>query len=322
MWAEIWEAVLESFMAFPVLLLVYLLIEYLEHKKEIGFENIVSKSKKTGPLMGSVIGVIPQCAFSSIMSDLYSKRLITIGTLFSVFIATSDEAIAILFSSETPWKVLPLILTKLIIAIIIGYIIDLIFKKQKLSYLKLDHNVEHHEHGGSHSHKKHEIEHDTKQNCDGCSHLELHHHHEVCVGKCKRSVVDGIFAQSFIHALKIFLFILAANIIITIIINLAGGTEVLIGLFGKNAWYTPILTSLIGLIPNCAASVVLVELYLQNIITFASCIAGLCAGSGVGLLILFKRNKNFKQNILITISLFAISVLVGFVLNLIPFLNF
>ena len=329
MWEEILEALIESLIAFPILLLVYLLIEYLEHKKEIKFENLVAKSKKTGPLFGSVIGIIPQCAFSSIMSDLYSKKLITIGTLFSVFIATSDEAIAIIFSSGEVWKVFPLLLTKLIISVIIGYVIDLIFKNQKLSYLKIDHSTleEHHNHNEKHKKHNHEHKHKTQEikevECASLEHNKLHHHHEICKDEsCSHSSADGIFKHAFIHSFKIFLYILIANIAITLIIHFAGGTEFLISLFGKNSWYTPILTCLIGLIPNCASSVVLVELYLQNIITFASCIAGLCAGSGLGLLILFKRNKNLKQNLLITVSLYTISVIIGFVLNLLPFMNF
>lgn len=323
MWEEIWEAVLESLIALPILLLVYLLIEYLEHKKEVKFENLVAKSKKTGPLFGGAIGIIPQCAFSSIMSDLYSKKLITLGTLFSVFIATSDEAIAIILSSGQVHKIFPLILIKLVLAVIIGYVVDLIFKNQKLSYLKIDH-TENHE--GEHNHekaKKHKhLKHAESENCASCDHNELHHHHEICHNEnCKHSAVDGVFSHAFKHSFKIFLYILIANLILTIIIHLMGGTEKLVGLFGENAWYTPILTCLIGLIPNCAASVVLVELYLENIITFASCVAGLCAGSGLGMLILFKRNKNFKQNMLILLSMYVISVIIGFTLNLIPFLN-
>ena len=328
MWEEILEALIESLIALPVLLLVYLLIEYLEHKKEVKFENLVAKSKKTGPLFGSSIGIIPQCAFSSIMSDLYSKRLISIGTLFSVFIATSDEAIAIILSSGQGYKVFPLIITKLILAVIVGYVVDLIFKNQKLSYLKLDHGSKHHnEQNHAHTNKTAKHKHIKTQPeemcCANCDHNKLHHHHEICSDSgCKHSAVDGVFSHAFKHAFKIFMYILIANIVLTVIITLLGGTEKLASLFGQNAWYTPILTCLIGLIPNCAASVVLVELYLENIITFASCIAGLCAGSGLGLLILFKRNKNLKQNLLITVSLFAISVLIGFTLNLIPFLNF
>lgn len=327
MWEELLEGLIESLIAFPILFFIYLLIEYLEHKKEVKFENLVAKSKKTGPLLGSAIGIIPQCAFSSIMGDLFSKKLITMGTLFAVFIATSDEAIAIILSSGSVWKVFPLLITKFVLAVVIGYVIDLIFKNQKLSYLKIDHqhNHEHCKHNKEHKHNKIKNdkieEHETHECCEIEEHNKLHHHHEICTGKCEKDVADGIFKHAFLHALKIFVFILIANLIMSTIIYFIGGTEKLVSLFGKNAWYTPILTCLIGLIPNCAASVVLMELYLENIITFASCVAGLCAGSGLGLLVLFKHNKNLKQNILITISLYSISVIIGFVLNLIPFLH-
>ncbi len=328
MWEEIWEALRESLIALPILLLVYLLIEYLEHKKEVKFENLVAKSKKTGPLLGGAIGIIPQCAFSSIMSDLFSKKLITIGTLFAVFLATSDEAIAIMLSSGQGLKVFPLILSKFIISVVVGYLIDIIFKNQKVSFLKINHTTPHlEEHEQKlEEHKKHSTKNlmvTKEDHCADKEHNSLHHHHEICSDKkCHRSAVDGVFKHAFLHAIKIFIYILVANVVISLIIHFAGGVQSLVKLFGKNAWYTPILTSLIGLIPNCAASVVLMELYLDGIITFASCLAGLCAGSGVGLLILFKRNKNLKQNLLITLSLYFISVIIGFTLNLLPFLNF
>ena len=127
------ESLLDSVKALPILLLVYLLIEFLEHKNSIKFEHMVSKKKKAEPVVGSLLGVIPQCGFSSIMADLYSRKMITIGTLFAVFIATSDEAFALLITQPNSLKnILILIVVKLICAIAMGYLINLLFSKKQL----------------------------------------------------------------------------------------------------------------------------------------------------------------------------------------------
>jgi len=293
------EALLDSAKALPILLLVYLLIEFLEHKNSVKFEHMVSKKKKAEPLVGSFLGVIPQCGFSSIMADLYSRRIITIGTLFAVFIATSDEAFAILVTQPNRLQnILILIGVKLVSAIIIGYLIDLVFSKKPI----IENEIDHHEH----EHHKHD------HDCGDCSHNELHHKHELVGDK---DCSDGILKEALHHTLEIFVIILISNIILGTLVHLVGMNNIKI--FIENHSYLQyIISPLVGLIPSCAGSVILVELYTSSIITFAATLGGLIAGSGVGLIVLYKRNKNLKENIIITISLYIIGLLLGILLSL------
>lgn len=324
-----WEAILETFIdslkALPILLLVYILIEFMEHKGSVKFEKMIASSKKYGPLWGAGLGCVPQCGFSAVMADLFSKKMITIGTLFAVFIATSDEAFAILLSSpDNIWSLLTLIACKLVLAVLIGYLLDLIFRKESknLNADNLVHNP-HFEHEVSHHH---DLEHQKDEHCDtcdmeekscvSCEHNHLHHHHELEEDKNKSKVFWHICLQGLWHALQIFAIILIANIIITVVLQLAGGEEVLAKMLGTNKWYSPLICALIGLIPNCAGSCVLADLYINGMLSFASCLGGLCTGAGVGLLVLFKNKKNWKQNLFITLLLYLIGVIVGFIFNL------
>lgn len=324
-----WEAILETFIdslkALPILLLVYILIEFLEHKGSVKFEKMIASSKKYGPLWGAGLGCVPQCGFSAVMADLFSKKMITIGTLFAVFIATSDEAFAILLSSpDNIWSLLTLIACKLVLAVLIGYLLDLIFRKESknLNADYLVHNL-HFEHEVSHHH---DLEHQKDEHCDtcameekscvSCEHNHLHHHHELEENSSKSKVFWHICLQGLWHALQIFAIILIANIIITVVLQLAGGEEVLAKMLGTNKWYSPLICALIGLIPNCAGSCVLADLYINGMLSFASCLGGLCTGAGVGLLVLFKNKKNWKQNLFITLLLYLIGVIVGFIFNL------
>ena len=371
MWEAIWESVTESLTTLPIWLVVYVLIEFVEHKSEIKFEKTVASSKKYGPLWGAGLGCVPQCGFSALMADLFSKKMITIGTLFAVFVATSDEAIA-LFLSNTEKNFLPSILlllaTKLVLAIIIGYILDLIFNKQTKKIDTFKHQEHHHSLKDVHKENLQdskqkdltnlqnttqnasvqtatcvgdakvcttdektctneqtyenaiESEQTDEKNCDDCSHNHLHHKHELEHETKKSKIFWSIFKQGLWHTLEIFVWILITNIVLTVILQLAGGEETLMSVMGTHSWYQPFVCTLIGLIPNCAGSVALVSLYMDGIISFASCLGGLCASAGIGLVILFKNNKNIKQNLLIVLGLYLIGVIVGLLFNLfLPF---
>ena len=336
MWDAILEALIDSLKALPILLLVYILIEFMEHRGEVKFEKIIASSKKTGPLWGAGLGVIPQCGFSAVMADLFSRKMLTIGTLFSVFVATSDEAIATLISntenfSQSIKSIGILIGFKLVLAIILGYALDLIFKNQQLKVNKLEHSS-HFKHEHTHKHSEEQIQKEIEgakieacetcevesKECDTCMHDHLHHSHELEeeTKQNKGKVFWHIILQGLKHTAEIFIYILVANILIAIIIQLAGGEEALKSIISANAWYLPIVCALIGLIPNCAGSVVLVELYTSGIISFSACLGGLCASAGVGLLVLYKNNKNIKQNLLITLGLFLFGAAIGLIFNI------
>ena len=336
MWEEILEALIDSLRTLPILFVVYVLIEFLEHKSGVKFEKKVASSKKLGPLFGAGLGIIPQCGFSAIMADLFSRRMITIGTLFAVFIATSDEAIPFMISNPENvakyWpSILILLASKFVLAVGVGYLFDLIIKQRELKKDNIEHNS-HFDHEHTHSHKKAnckikdleicqtcEVE---KIDCDTCAHEHLHHSHELENDKnvSKSKIFWNIVWQGTKHTLEIFGWILLANILLTIAVELLGGPEIMEQIIGKNQWYQPIVTALLGLIPNCAGSVAIINLYLKGYVSFASCLGGLCTGAGVGLIILFKNNKNLKTNVFIIVSLFLIGVIVGFLLDLfLPF---
>lgn len=269
---------LDSLRLLPVLFLVYLLIEYLEHKNNNKVHHLFMKSKKAGPLFGGLFGCIPQCGFSVIASELYSKRAITLGTLIAVFASTSDEAIPILLAEPGMLpQMAKLILIKLVVAIIAGFIVD-IFARKKVQHHPCD--QEHHEHHHYHG------------NCEDCH--------------------DGILKSAIIHSLKIFVFIFAVTLALELVMHNA---EDAFGFVSSNMWLQPLLTPLVGLIPNCAASVVLTELYVAGGITLGALTGGLCAGAGVGLVVLLKLNRNIKENLGIVLLMYLIGVISGYVLQ-------
>lgn len=288
------DATLDTLKAIPILYLVYLLVSYFEHNNH-RYVNFFKSAKKFGPVVGGLAGSIPQCGFSVAMADLYCKKHITLGTLIAVFIATSDEAIPIMFSDYT--YILPMlfmILIKLAYAIICGYAIDLILKmahKKGENHMEIMANAHEHE------------------ACE-CGHEGHDHEHS------NHCCADNIFIDALKHTAKIALFIYIVNIILTSIIIFSNFDISSLGAINK--YVQPLLTSLIGLIPNCASSVLLVEIYMAGGITFGALLAGLSTGAGLGLLVLFKHNKKaWAKNLLILLLVYVLGVLLGEILNLI-----
>jgi hypothetical protein len=347
------EAVIDTAKLVPVLLLVYLLISYLTHHKKNPSKILMGKGKYFGPLFGSILGCVPQCGFSAVMADLYSKRAITIGTLFAVFLTTSDEAVPILIANPAFYKELFIILgIKFLIGLIFGYAIDLLLSYFQNKNMKKNSTDKHDCHSGkklppcgcitnnpcdcgsSNSHlcscedkktedgsqcgcEHHHIDDEYSFPCN-CGHHHLHNkdkdqlkdghiHNENCCA-------DNIFLDAIIHTAKIAIFILIINLILGIVIYYVG-MDSFVGVISINSYLQPLVACLIGLIPNCAGSVFLVEIYMAGGLTLPATIAGLSAGSGVGIMVLFKQNKNIKQNLLIVLSLYLIGVVIGLALT-------
>lgn len=272
------DTILDVLKLLPFLFLTFLLIEILEHKLENKNQNIITKSKKLGPVIGSLLGVIPQCGFSVMGTNLYITRIISLGTLFSIYLSTSDEMLPILISQKADINIiLKILITKVIFGMIYGLIIDLILSKRKKTSTKVNYEI------------------CKKENCH-----------------CEK----GILYSSLKHTINISLFLLITTFIINIIFTYVG-QEYLEKIFLKNTMLGSFITSLIGLIPNCGASVILTELYLNNAITLSSLIAGLLTGSGTALIILLKENKNIKENIFIITTLYLLGVFSGLILELI-----
>ena len=253
----------------PFLFVAFLLIELLEHKFTKKSSDMIAKSGKFGPIIGSFLGAIPQCGFSVLATNFYITRVISIGTLFSIYLSTSDEMLPILISNGTNIKIIiGILLIKIICGMIFGFVIDKVINIKNKVY---DYHVCDDEH------------------CD-CEH--------------------SIFKSSIKHTYNTLLFIF----IITFIINIAFyyfGENLISKILMKDSLFGPFLGSLIGLIPNCGASVILSELYINNVINLGTSIAGLLTGSGLALLVLFKSNKNLRENIFIAVTLYLIGVLVG-----------
>ena len=275
------DALIDSLKLLPFLFITYLIMEYIEHKTSKKAKETIKKSGKWGPLVGSILGVVPQCGFSVSATNLYATRVITLGTLIAVYLSTSDEMLPIFISEAVPIAtILKILGVKLLIGMIWGFLIDFALRKM---------------------HKNPEDE----KIVDLCEKEHCHCEH-------------GIFKSSLKHTLNIFIFIFIVNVIMGIIIHIVG-EGIIAGIFSNIPLLGPVIAGLIGLIPNCAASVIITQLYLDNVITVSTMISGLLVGAGVGLAVLFKTNKGIKENIKIVCLLYAVGVISGIILELIGF---
>ena len=271
----------------PFLFITYLIMEYIEHKTGDKTKNIIKKSGKWGPVFGAILGIFPQCGFSAAAANLYAGRVITLGTLIAIFLSTSDEMLPILISEAAPIDIiLKILATKLAIGIIAGVVIDFVgqvFKKKKEKQTN--------EEAGE------EIGHI-------CEHEHCH---------CEK---EGILKSSIKHTLNIFVFIIIISLVMNVAIYFIG-EEKISNLILNMPVVGPLIAGIVGLIPNCASSVILTQLYLQNVISVGSMIGGLLVGSGIGILILFRVNENIKENMKITGMLYLIGVVSGIIIDFI-----
>ncbi len=310
---KIWDALLDAGLdclkILPILYLVYLLVEYLSHKKEEKFVNLLSSKNKFSVLIGASLGCIPQCGFSTVMADMFNHKLIGIGTLIAVFVATSDEAIPILLSYPNKFlDILILIGVKFLFAVLFGYLFYFIYSL----YSKAKHSKANLANAGAIDNDKEYLEHHDCQ----IDEKHLHHHqHEHEVSSPCDCCSDNIFLEALKHSLMIVLYVFIANLIINLIFAFVG-EEVLIQALTVSPILQILISPLIGMIPNCISSVVLIELYINGALIFPALIGGLSAGSGVGLIVLFKNHKNIKQNLFILLSLYLIGVIIGFGLKI------
>ena len=295
------DALADSLKMVPLLLIIYIGTELVEYRFGNRIRERVQKAGKVGPIIGALAGSFPQCGFSVVTTALYAQRLVTIGTLLAVYISTSDEAIPIILSQpDKIYIILPLILTKIFIALIAGLVIDFLFRKNNKKILV---------HIEAYSQGRDEKDHDHGSITD----------EKACCGHStspvsKRFNPKEILVHPIIHTIKIFFFIFVVSVLINIAIFQIGEGQ-LVKFLSVNYFLQPFFTALIGLIPNCAASVAITGLYLKGLITYGSVIAGLCASAGLGILILFREEKD-KKNVFTIISLlFGISVLSGLVIQ-------
>lgn len=262
----------------PFLFLTYLAMEYLEHKAGKRLQDTIQKSGKCGPLIGSILGAFPQCGFSAAASNLYAGRIITLGTLISIYLSTSDEMLPILISEQAGaamiWKILG---AKVLIGMIAGFLTDIIagslFKK-KNEEMQIEHLCEN------------------------------HHCH------CEK----GIVKSTLHHTVEIFIYLLLISFVLNLLIAFIG-ESFLEGLLLNRPFVGEVIAGAVGLIPNCAASVIITQLYLKGILSAGAMISGLLAGAGVGLLVLFRVNDKPKENARIIAMLYIIGVVSGIIIE-------
>ena len=273
------DSVIDSIKLLPFLFLTYLFMEWLEHKTGSAARNRIRTAGKLGPVWGGLLGVIPQCGFSAAASSLFTGRVITVGTLIAVYLSTSDEMFPIMISNAVPAvTIIRILACKAAIGILSGLIVEYVY---------------------THILKKQEGD------------LAIH---EICEEE-RCNCEHGLISSAATHTLKVFVYIFLISLGLNIIIGLVG-EETLAGLFTGAPMIGELIAALVGLIPNCASSVVITQLYLDHIIGAGAMMAGLLVNAGVGLLILFRLNHDRVQNLKIIGTLYGLGVFWGIIIEL------
>lgn len=269
------ETLLDALKMSPILFLAYLLMEYLELKAGEKLNMAVARVGYAGPLIGGLIGAVPQCGFSGAVAGFYPARIVTLGTMIAVFMSTSDEMLPILISERVDVLVIvKILLFKVLGAALCGFILDLLlraFKKNRQAT-------------GDHIHDFCEQEH-----CD-----------------CH----ENLFFSALKHTVKVLILILIVSFGLNVLFEYFGN-DFLSGVFISKPFVSEILAGVVGLIPNCSVSVLITDLFVEGVITPGAMLSGLMTNAGVGLLVLFRLNKNLKENIFITIILLICGILFG-----------
>lgn len=266
----------------PFLFITYLIMEWIEHNTFEGSQNLIKKSGKFGPVLGAILGVVPQCGFSAAGSTFYAGRVISMGTLIAIYMSTSDEMLPVMIAQSVPAiEIVKILAIKIACGMLGGYIIDLIIFPTR----------------------KHEILVDIDELCTD----------ESC--GCKGGG-HNILVPAIRHTLKTGLFILIVSFVLNVTLGFAG-EEILGKFFTGIPFVENMIAAVVGLIPNCAASVALTTLYLEGAISFSAMISGLLAGAGVGVLVLFRVNNHQKENLRVLGLLYGFAVVLGFLISLV-----
>ena len=327
------DAVLDTAKLIPFLFITYMGMEYLEHKAEKHTTGMLEKAGHFGPLIGAAVGILPQCGFSAAASSLFAGGVISVGTLIAVFLSTSDEMLPIFISEGVhPATMLRILATKAILGLISGFLLDVFMRHGRHTKApeKHIHDLCVHEHcdcneeeeeeelhteaahtheanADDHAHRHVAEEHHSHEHAAAHAHAGHHHHHH-------QKGFMGIAMPALHHTVQITGFIFFITLIITLLVEGIGAEALGHFLSGK-----PIvgvfLAGVVGLIPNCAASVSITQLYLMGILNAGQMMAGLLVGAGVGLLVLFRTNDHPNENLRITIMLYGLGVFWGLVIE-------
>ena len=275
------HGLLDTLKIIPFLFITYLLVELVEHKASARVRELSRKAGRLGPLAGGLLGAVPQCGFSAAASDLYTRRVISLGTLIAIFLSTSDEMLPIMISGKVSiGYILAILGYKAAVGIAVGFLIDLILRKRRNKVYNT-------------------LPSDEKCECEHCS--------------CR-----GIFPSALGHTLTVGGFILISTLLINLLVVLLGDEAIKSIMYDK-PFIGHLIAALLGLIPNCAVSVALTNLSVEGFITVGTMISGLCSGAGVGLLVLFRTNKSVKENLLTMGILVVSGVVFGMLADLLNF---
>ena len=278
------DTLLDAAKLIPFLYLTYLLLEFIEHRAKEQTEALMKKAGKWGPFLGGALGAVPQCGFSASMSNLYAENIISMGTLVAVFLSTSDEMLPIMISGISSgdiraWSVVKILLVKILLGVVVGFIVDGVARLCS----KKEKNI------------------DIESLC----------HDDHC--GCEEG---NIFLSALIHTLKILAFILVVSFALNTVIYFIGKDALGNFISSLPVVVGPLATALVGLVPNCASSIVITQLYMSGVISAGSMLAGLLSGSGIGLLILFRVNKNMKSNFAVLGIVYGSGAVIGIICDL------
>lgn len=275
------HGLLDTLKILPFLFITYLLVELVEHKASTRVRELSKKAGKLGPLAGGLLGAVPQCGFSAAASDLYTRRVISLGTLIAIFLSTSDEMLPIMISGKVSiGYILAILGYKAAVGIAVGFLIDLILRNRRNKVYD-------------------SVPSDEKCECEHCS-------------------CHGVLPSTIGHTLTVGCFILISTLLINLLVVLLGDEAIKSILYDK-PFVGHLIAALLGLIPNCAVSVALTNLSVEGFITVGTMISGLCSGAGVGLLVLFRANKNIKDNLLTMGILVVSGIIFGMLADLLNF---
>ncbi len=298
------DALWDTLKLLPFLIVIYILIELLEHKTTLAKENS-RLSGRLGVLIGAATGLVPQCGFSVMAAKLYDRGFIAVGTLIAVFISTSDEAFVVLLSSgEGALALLPLIIIKILVGVLVGYAVNAAAdlwrrRRQAEAFASVTPDGE----GEKADYHARIFAPKTEEECTSCG----RHHDES-------HPAITYFVNPLLHSLKVAVYIYIVTFAFGLLIGYLG-EEAVMDFLGQNIYVQPFITSLVGLIPNCASSVVLTQSFLVGGISFGSLTAGLCANAGLGFVVLLKNTKKCKRNLALLAGMYVLSVLVGLAVN-------
>lgn len=312
------HSVSDTLYLIPFLFLTYVAMEWLEHRTAGKTQEAIQHAGAAGPIVGAVLGVVPQCGFSAAAATLYAGRVVTLGTLFAVFLSTSDEMLPIFIAEQVPVETIAKILgAKLLIGMIMGFIVDTVLRlarrdKQKLRIHELCEQDRCHCNNECETCESNpELVYQHHDDCAaGCSHEHHAHEHDHDHSHGWKSILKSALIHTVQVGVFVFLITLALNYVLEVV-----GEDALASFLGSNTVLSVLASALVGLVPNCAASVAIAQLYLEGVLGAGAMMAGLLVSAGVGLLVLLRANRPLRQTIAIIALLYVTGVAWGLVGN-------